>query len=269
MLLSNRSNLRDPTIMRHLCSLSRTARIGVGALLVAIAAPACAGPLGAQVSAQSTARPTTRPTTQPAASPAQAAARAGTPRGAARAPAPAAAQDTAGTTNSGDGVYTVERPTVLRTAPDAAVVGELRGGATVQVIAHDREWVRVRTEAWIPAAGLVPADTAFRARLSAADLRADPDGTRGKVVQWTVQFLALQTADPLRQGMADGEPYLLARGPGSENALLYLVVPPSLLGTARALDPLVNIAVTARVRDGRSEPVGVPILDLQAFRRLP
>ena len=260
MLLSNRSNLRDPTIMRHLCSLPRTARIGVGALLVAITAPVCAAPLGAQAS------------TQPAASPAptQTSARTTGPRvarGAPRAPA-AAAQDTVGTANTGDGVYTVERPTVLRTAPEAAAVGELRGGATVEVIAHERGWVRVRTEAWIPAAGLVPADTAFRARLSAADLRADPEGTRGKVVQWTVQFLALQTADPLRQGMADGEPYLLARGPGGENALLYLVVPPSLLGTARALDPLVNIAITARVRDGRSEPVGVPILDLQAFRRL-
>jgi len=242
--------------MRHLWSLPRTARIGVGALLVATAAPVCAAPLGAQAS--------TQPNTQ-AKPPASAQPR--STRGAPRTPA-AAPQDTVGTTNTGDGVYTVERPTVLRTAPEAAAVGELRGGATVEVIAHDRGWVRVRTEAWIPAAGLVPADTAFRARLSAADLRADPDGTRGKVVQWTVQFLALQTADPLRQGMADGEPYLLARGPGGENALLYLVVPPSLLGTARALDPLVNIAITARVRDGRSEPVGVPILDLQAFRRL-
>lgn len=256
MLLSNRSNLRDPTIMRHLCSLPRAVRIGVGSLLVAIAAPACK-PLRAQTTASpAQVSPTARTAAPRVARPAP------------RAQAAPAAQDTSGTTNTGDGVYTVERTTVLRTAPEAATVGELRGGATVEVIAHDRGWVRVRTEAWIPAAGLVPADTAFRARLSAADLRADPDGTRGKVVQWTVQFLALQTADPLRQGMADGEPYLLARGPGGENALLYLVVPPSLLGTARALDPLVNIAITARVRDGRSEPVGVPILDLQAFRRL-
>lgn len=235
--------------MRHLCSLPRAARAvlasraGTASLIVAIAAPACATPLRAQASA--------KPNAPAAAAPAS------------QAPAPGA-----GTTLTGDGVYTVERATVLRAAPEAAAVGELRGGATVEVIAHDCGWVRVRTEAWIPAAGLVPADTAFRARLSAADLRADPEGTRGKVVQWTVQFLALQTADPLRQGMADGEPYLLAKGPGGENALVYLVVPPSLLGTARALDPLVNIAVTARVRDGRSEPVGVPILDIQALRRL-
>lgn len=170
--------------------------------------------------------------------------------------------------DAGDGAYTVSRATVIRNAPDAAPVGELRAGAGVQVIGHDRGWVRVRTEAWVPASEVVPADTAYSATLSAADLRSDPDAARGKVVQWTVQFIALQTADPLRRGLATDEPYVLARGPGKENALLYLVVPPSLLGTARALSPLDSVAVTARVRDGRSEPVGVPILDIQTIRRL-
>lgn len=174
----------------------------------------------------------------------------------------------AGPSDAGDGAYTVARPTVIRSAPDATPVGELRAGAGVEVIGHDRGWVRVRTEAWVPASEIVPADSAYSASLSAADLRADPDGTRGKVVQWTVQFIALQTADPLRRGLATDEPYLLAKGPAHENALLYLVVPPSLLGTARALTPLDGIAITARVRDGRSDPVGVPILDLQAIRRL-
>ncbi len=84
---------------------------------------------------------------------------------------------------------------------------------------------------------------------------------------WNVQFLALQTADPLRHGLEDGEPYILAKGPNMENALSYLVVPPSLLGTARALQPLERITVTARVRDGKSDPVGIPILDIQTIRR--
>lgn len=174
----------------------------------------------------------------------------------------------AGASDAGDGTYTVARPTVIRSAPGATPVGELRPGAGVEVIGHDRGWVRVRTEAWVSASDIVPADSAYSASLSAADLRADPDGTRGKVVQWRVQFIALQTADPLRHGLAADEPYLLATGPAHENALLYLVVPPSLLGTARALTPLDRIAITARVRDGRSDPVGVPILDLQAIRRL-
>lgn len=163
--------------------------------------------------------------------------------------------------------YNVAVPSVLRDAPSAAPIGELRKAANVEVIARDRGWTRVRIEGWVPDSVLTPADTTFRAGLSAADLRADPAAARGKMVVWTVEFLALQTADPLRHGLADEEPYILARGPNAENALLYLVIPPSLMGTARALQPLAKITVTARVRDGRSEPVGIPILDLQTIRR--
>lgn len=164
--------------------------------------------------------------------------------------------------------YNVSRATQLRSAPDATPLAQLRPGASLEVLARSRGWARIRTEGWVPEADLTPADSSFRANLSAADMRADPTGARGKMVQWTVEFLALQTADPLRRGLADEEPYMLARGPAGENSLLYLVVPPSLMGTARALQPLARVAVTARVRDGRSEPVGTPILDLQTIRRI-
>jgi hypothetical protein len=163
--------------------------------------------------------------------------------------------------------YNVTAPAALRDAPSSRVIGDLRAAANVEVIARDRGWTRVRIEGWVPDSVLTPADTTFRAGLSAADLRADPVSARGKMVMWKVEFLALQTADPLRHGLADDEPYILARGPNSENALLYLVVPPSLMGTARALQPLAKIIVTARVRDGRSDPVGIPILDIQTIRR--
>jgi hypothetical protein len=93
-------------------------------------------------------------------------------------------------------------------------------------------------------------------------LRADPAGAHGKLVRWEVQVLSLQTADALRKDLAPDEPYLLARGPGHENAILYLAVPPSLLAAARSIRALTTVTVTARVRNGRSEPVGVPILDM-------
>lgn len=163
--------------------------------------------------------------------------------------------------------YTVVRPTALRAAPEATPLGQLRNGAAVEVLARDRGWVRVRTEGWVREGDLIPADTTLRTSLSAADLRADPERVRGKMVQWTVQFLALQTADPLRQGMADQEPYMLVRGPGNENAIVYLVIPPSIMNSARSLQPLSRITVTARVREGRSAPLGIPILDLQDLRR--
>ena len=74
--------------------------------------------------------------------------------------------------------------------------------------------------------------------------------------------MSLQTADPLRVEMRRDEPYLLARGPGDENVVLYLAVPPGLMAEARALAPLSRVTVTAKVRSGRSEPAGTPILDI-------
>lgn len=181
-------------------------------------------------------------------------------------PATASAQPSAPAPSNDS--YNISATTALLDAPGSQTIGELKKATNVNVIARDRGWTRVRVEGWVPDSLLTPADTTYRAGLSAADLRADPTATRGMTVIWTVEFIALQTADPLRRGLADEEPYILARGPRSENALLYLVVPPSLMGTARALQPLEKIAVTARVRDGRSEPVGIPILDIQTIRRI-
>lgn len=159
------------------------------------------------------------------------------------------------------------RTAALATHPEGARVGTLGPGARVTPLARERGWVRVRVEGWVREDDMVPADSSLRAALSAADIRADPEGTRGRLVRWTVQVIKLQRADPLRKGLAPDEPYLLARGPADENALLYLAVPPSLLETASALSPLDEVLVTARVRIGRSEPVGVPILDLQTLVR--
>lgn len=163
------------------------------------------------------------------------------------------------------------KSTAVRTAPTigAAVtpaIGQVAKGATVQVIGRDRDWVRVRLEGWVRESDLTLADTTLRA-LSAADLRSDPVGSRGKLVQWQVEAVALQTADPLRTGLQPGEHYLLALGPGPEKSLVYLAIPESLLANARSLPPLAQLTVTARVRNGRSEPAGVPILDLQSLTR--
>lgn len=206
---------------------------------------------------------------KPSAAKTKAAKAAGSPavRGQANEPTRIASDTSLQAAEAGADLYDVTTGTPLRAAPDAATTGDLLKTSTVQVIARDRGWTRVRVEGWVPDSVLVPADTTYRAGLSAADLRANPQAARGKTVMWSVEFLALETADPLRHGLVDGEPYILARGPGSENALLYLVVPPSLMGTARALQPLARITVVARVRDGRSDPVGIPILDIQNLHR--
>ena len=122
--------------------------------------------------------------------------------------------------------------------------------------------MKVRIEAWVAESLFVPADTAFGATISAADLRIDPDGNKGKVVRWEVQVAGLQTADPLRRDLKPDEPFLLAMGPTGEDAILYIAVPPSLLEAARAIPPLARVILTARVRVGRSSPTGAPVLDL-------
>ena len=161
----------------------------------------------------------------------------------------------------------VVRSTMARNAPDGVIVGQIGGGATVVPLARSRGWVRVRADLWLPERDVVPADSNFGASLSVADLRADPEGTRGKTVRWEVQVLALQFADPLRSDLARDEPYFLAKGPAGEEHLLYLAIPPSLLEEARVMEPLTRLLVTARVRVGRSHPVGVPILDLLSLAR--
>lgn len=127
--------------------------------------------------------------------------------------------------------------------------------------------MRVRAEGWLREGELIAADSSLRSSPSAADLRTSPDAFRGQLVRWSVQLLALQRADPLRKDLSPDEPYLLARGPGTENALLYLAIPPELLESARALPPLATVIITARVRTGRSDPAGVPVLDLRSIAR--
>ena len=185
----------------------------------------------------------------------------------AKPPAPPAASAASPASPVPAGAMSVSKPTKLLAAPAGSAVAELAAGTVVQTLAHDHGFAKVRIEGWVPERELSPADNALGARLTAADLRADPEGTRGKTVQWEVEILSLQTADPLRRELARDEPYLLAKGPGTENALLYLAVPPSLLNQAKALPPLTRVLITARVRAGHSEPVGTPILDLKSISK--
>ena len=150
----------------------------------------------------------------------------------------------------------------LRAAPDARALATIAPGATLIPLARDRGWVRVRLEGWVPERDVAPTDTTVQTSVSAADLRADPVGSRGKVVRWSVQILATQKADALRRDLSPDETYLLARGPAEETALLYLVVPPGLIATTKSIPELSQAMITARVRTGRSELVGVPILDI-------
>jgi hypothetical protein len=165
------------------------------------------------------------------------------------------------------GALTPTVSTELRTGPNGRAVARLDSGAHLTALAHDAGWTRVRVEGWVRDADVVPADTALRLSLSAADIRAAPDEAKGAVVRWEIQFIAVQRADQLRRDLRVGEPYILARGPGTENGLLYFAIPPALLAEVERYEPLQSLTVTARVRVGRSEPVGIPVLDLLSVAR--
>lgn len=154
----------------------------------------------------------------------------------------------------------------LRSGPDGKVVTTLPPASVLTPLASENGWTRVRLEGWVSTKDLTVASEKALGELSAADLRADPAGTKGRTVRWTVEALSYQLGDGLRREL-NGEPYLLARGPGNERSILYLAVPDSLVNAARALAPLSAITVTARVRSGKSEPGGVPILDLLELTR--
>ena len=170
------------------------------------------------------------------------------------APVPPAALDT---TPSNVDAVTPDSTASLSAAPGLAPVASIRHGAVLTPIARDRGWVRVRLEGWVREQDLEAADSSM-AVLSAADLRSNPNGYVGRTVRWSVTALAFQTADPLHRDMRPDEPYLLARGPGKENALLYLALPAGLVDRAKGLAPMTPLVITAKVRTGKLEPGRCP-----------
>ena len=104
------------------------------------------------------------------------------------------------------------------------------------------------------------------ARLSAADLRADPAAYHGKIVRWDVQVISVQRADPLRRGMTPDEPYLLARGPLPETGFLYVAITNDEAEVFHRLEPLAKIRIRATIRAGKSRFLPTPVLNF--VRRL-
>lgn len=201
---------------------------------------------------------TAQPANPPAASrPTGSPAQVGTASGAVA--TPGAAESTVAVAG---GALRTDREVPIRLGPNGQVLAMLDSGVVVTPQVRERGWVKVRVEGWVPESYTVPADTSFGATLTAADLRADPEGHRGKLVRWRVQIVGMQTADPLRRDMRENEPFLLAIGPSGEEATLYVTVPQGLVNEARSIPPLTFVVLTARVRTGRSNPTGAPILEL-------
>lgn len=152
----------------------------------------------------------------------------------------------------------------LLVSPDGDTAAVLGPGTDIEVLARDGGWTRVRLEGWVREAATLSPDS-VDADFTVADLRANPEQFRGRRVDWTVRFVALQRAEAIRRDFYEGEPYFLANPPSRSRDLIYVAVPPELLPAVERLAALQTVDIVARVRAGRSQ-TGVPILDLIAFR---
>jgi hypothetical protein len=132
----------------------------------------------------------------------------------------------------------------------------------VRVLSRTGEWTRVQFEGWVKSADLAAAPPGVLLGVSAAELRADPERFRGQVLRWTLQYIALQTADELRPDIPAGATYMLARGPSPERGFVYVVIPETRRATVDRLTALATIQVSVRVRAGRSRFLGHPVVDL-------
>jgi SH3-like domain-containing protein len=161
------------------------------------------------------------------------------------------------------------RPTTLYRAPDGASDAALTAGAPLRVLGRTADWTRVELEGWVKTSDLQAAPSGVLVGVSAAELRAEPDRYVGQSLRWTLQVIAVRTADDLRPDIPTGSLYLLARGPMPEHGFIYVVVPDAQRTAVQGLAPLATIQSTVRVRTGRSKFVGNPVVDLVSLEVLP
>lgn len=150
----------------------------------------------------------------------------------------------------------------LYRAPDSTAIGSLEAGVPVRITARAGQWARVEAQGWVRENEIRMSDAAILTGVSAAELRGAPEEFRGKLLRWTIQYLALQTADELRPDFAPGQRYILARGPAPEYAFVYIIVPADKLAEVQRLEPLASLSVVVRVVRGRSAYLANPILEL-------
>ncbi len=152
---------------------------------------------------------------------------------------------------------------VLLDGPRGDTVAIIRNPARLRVVDAEGDWRLVRAEGWTLAD---VEDAAGGGDASPGAVRETPDRFRNAPVSWTVEFLALQRADPLRTDFESGEWYILARNPEGVPGLVYLVVDEAARDVARGLVPLQRLTIRGRLRTGRSAQTGHPVVVVQSLR---
>lgn len=153
-------------------------------------------------------------------------------------------------------------PASLYRTPDGDSTGQLAADVPVRVLARSGEWVRIRTEGWVRASDISDAPPGVLRGVSGAEVRARPDEYVGRLIQWTVQFIAVQSPDEVRRDIPAGSRYMLARGPMPETGFVYVVLTEEQAEQLEHEEPLSELVIVGRVRTGRSHYLGNPVLTL-------
>jgi hypothetical protein len=156
----------------------------------------------------------------------------------------------------------VAAPTDLTDVADGDRRAAVDPETPVRILARSGEWVRVQIEGWVREDALRPGSPGVLMGVSGAEVRSRPDEFAGKMVQWRLQFVALQVADEVRVDIPTGARYLLTRGPRPETGFVYVVLSEDQVAAAEQLQPLADLLVVGRVRTGRSRYLGNPVLQL-------
>ncbi|HEX9726940.1 MAG TPA: hypothetical protein VGA37_00375 [Gemmatimonadales bacterium] len=149
--------------------------------------------------------------------------------------------------------------------PGGDSLGAVGGEAQVRVLDRTDEWARVRLEAWVRVSDIEAVADGVLRGVTGAEVRSQPADFQGKLLQWTVQLISLQTADGLRRDLPANGRYALARGPLPERGFVYLILGPEHESALASIEPLTGITIIGRVRTGRSQYLGNPVLDLIDF----
>lgn len=165
------------------------------------------------------------------------------------------------------GAPSLDRVLVQRRVPLLATPGGdtlATAGAEMpgRVVARSGDWVRVALEAWVRSTDVHPAADGVLTGVSAAEVRSRPRDFEGKLLQWTLQYISLETGDDVRPDIPADRPYFLARGPLPETGFVYVLLDSTEAKHIETLQPLTTVTVIGRLRTARSQYLGNPILDL-------
>lgn len=242
--------------------------VETGAVARASPAPAEPAPAGRTAPAKAKAAPKPKAAAERKAAPESEAGAGPTPEaGAPQGPAGATAQPPgAGASGAGTGPapsrVEVSRATSLRATPGGDSIGSLLPGATAEVLGRAGDWARVQLEAWIPETDVGPARDGALVGVSAAEVRANPERYLGKVVEWRLQFIAIQTADELRSELPQGQPFLLTRGPLPEPGFVYVIIPRDRVAEFQGLAPLQELVLRVTLKAARTKYLATPVVEL-------